>query len=67
MTTKDLKTKIQALHDTFGIPYSFIAKNCEMSGTHINLWLRGDKDMSEKALKRVYDFYKSIKNEVVKL
>lgn len=53
MNTKELKNKILILHTTFGVPYNFIAKNCNISGTHLNLWLNDKKGMSEKSVYNV--------------
>ena len=46
MTVEEMKNAIEYLHTILGIPYKFIADKAQMSGTHLTLWLRGEKNLS---------------------
>lgn len=64
MTVAEMKNAIEYLHTILGIPYKFIADKAEMSNTHLTLWLRGDKNLSEQAFKRVCKYYEDFRKEV---
>lgn len=64
MTREDMKNCIDYLHTILGIPYTVIAAKSEISGTHLTLWLKGDKNLSDKAFERICDYYKNLQKEV---
>ena len=67
MTVDDMKNAIEYLHTILGIPYKFIADKAQMSGTHLTLWLRGEKNLSAQAFERVCKYYEEFRKEVATL
>lgn len=67
MTIEELKNAIEYLHTYIGIPYKFIADKAGMSATHLTLWLRGDKRLSEEAQNRVEKYFIEFRKEVATL
>lgn len=64
MTVDEMKNAIEYLHTILGIPYKFIADKAQMSGTHLTLWLRGEKNLSAQAFERVCKYYEEFRKEV---
>lgn len=60
----ELRMRVQKLHDACGIPYTFISQYCEVSGSYIALWVRGERNLSERIEEKVKQFITNIKKEV---
>ena len=67
MEMSELKQKIVYLHKDFGIPYSFIADKCDITSTHLTLWIKGTKRLSEQTFERVCKYYEEFKMGVAAL
>lgn len=67
MTVEKLKTAISYIHSTIGVPYQIIASKSKMSGTHLSLWLKGEKNLSDEAFERVKNYYETFISEVTQI
>lgn len=66
MTQNELREKLEHLHNTVGMPYTLVAKECGLSGGYISLWVKGLKNLSDEAFEKVESFYNKIRKEVAK-
>lgn len=58
-----LQEKIIYLHEELGTPYSFIAEKSGISNTHLCLWLKGSKRLSEATLATVREKYEELRRK----
>lgn len=60
----EMRVKVQRLHDICGIPYTFIAQQCNVSGSYIALWVKGQRNLSPEIEGYVNNFITNTKKEV---
>lgn len=56
----ELREKVRDLHNNFGTPYAFIAKNVGVSKECISTWVNGHRNVSEKLYKDIESFVKKL-------
>ena len=66
MSQNELRKRIKHLHDCLGMPYTMVAKYCDLSGGYICLWIQGNKNLSKEKFEQVEEFYNEIRKEVLK-
>jgi len=67
MTQDGLRKIVLFLHDELGMAYTFIGKKCNLSGSMINFFAKGDRNLSEESIKNLIKFIENIRKEVEKL
>ena len=55
-----LREKVLELHNIYGTPYAFIAKNIGVSKECISRWVNGHRNLSQKLYDEVENFVNSL-------
>lgn len=47
MNQEEMREKVKAIHEKYFVPYSKIAQAIDISGSHISLFIKGERNLGD--------------------